>query len=199
MKQTKRAEKLLSVLSDYDSWDSWIIRNPGRMAKMLGLCSDGTIAIAELAPSLVILQQLLRKNNTQGNLKNNIISTTNVRRVLMGDETNEVIVKGVEKLLGFLEVGVKEKKKKDKLAALVKAWERCGFYKDLFIQKFLNEKINNENKKKALEVYNDLKALQEALKQLRKEIEHDDEKGIEEATDKVQKLADKILTGLMAL
>ena len=118
----------------------------------------------------------------------------------MGDsKQEEAIAKGIEKLLGFLDAGLKEKKKKEKLSALVTAWERCGFYKDLFIQKFLNDKINAENKKKAKEVYEDLKALQQALKDLRKEIDREDEEGIEEEKRKIQELADKILSGLMNL
>jgi hypothetical protein len=206
---TERAKLLASIVADPSTWDAWVINNPSRLAKLLGTCTEGEYFIAEAAlPFLKRIQSLLLGRKESAHPATNF-NHQNKRRYDMpneketkeASETLEATREGIAlagKLLELLQIGLKSKKKADKLKALVTAWEQTGLYKDLLISVYENGKINNpQQKKKAQEIRKKLQEIQELLRTIREKIESDE--GYSTESKKLDKLLREVIEMLINL
>lgn len=116
-------------------------------------------------------------------------------------ETMEAAKEGIVlagKLLELIQIGLKSKKKADKLKALVTAWEQTGFYKDLLISVYENGKISNaQQKKKAQDIRKKLQEIQELLRTIREKIDNDE--GYTSETKQLDKLLREVIEMLVNL
>lgn len=203
----KRAATLVSIIANPALWDAWIIGNPGRLAKLLGTCAEGEVFIADAAvPFVKKLGSLLQQ---KGNTTPTSFNTKNKRRYKMPNEketastseTLEATKEGIilaGKLLELIQIGLKSKKKADKLKALVTAWEQTGFYKDLLISVYENGKVSNaQQKKKAQEIRKKLQEIQELLRTIREKIDNDE--GYTTETRQLDKLLREVIEMLVNL
>lgn len=205
----KRGAKLVSIITQPSVWDEWIIDNPGRFAKLLGTCEEGELFIAQAAvPFIKKIQSLLLDKKSQA-ANTASFNTKNKRRYDMPNgketgstsETLEAAKEGIVlagKLLELIQIGLKSKKKADKLKALVTAWEQTGLYKDLLISVYENGKISNaQQKKKAQEIRKKLQEIQELLRTIREKIDNDEDYAKE--TKQLDKLLREVIEMLVNL
>ena len=78
-------------------------------------------------------------------------------------------------LLNLLSVGLKEKKKIDRLKALVKSWEKCGDLKSELITKWEEGDVPAAKKKIAKEIHKQLIDLQKKLHDIYDKIDKGDD------------------------
>ena len=125
----------------------------------------------------------------------------NEKETASTSETLEATKEGIilaGKLLELIQIGLKSKKKADKLKALVTAWEQTGFYKDLLISVYENGKVSNaQQKKKAQEIRKKLQEIQELLRTIREKIDNDE--GYTTETRQLDKLLREVIEMLVNL
>ena len=190
----RAAETLVEALFDADEWARWS-RSPRRLAALLGTCSDGETA---LATTFIPLIDTLR--GVPRTAPSPAFRTTRRDAMPDGEEDNrwkQEAAAGAREALQLLRIGLQEKKKKDKLSALTKAWEDTGRYKDALLQKYENGQVTDAKKAKAKAVREKLFRLQAMLRELHHKILDDEDPG--NLPRQIDDLLNEILTDLILL
>ncbi|MBI2088876.1 MAG: hypothetical protein HYT78_09070 [Deltaproteobacteria bacterium] len=104
-------------------------------------------------------------------------------------------VEAARTLIELLRLGLKEKKKANKLEALVRAWEEAGRYKDLLLRLYEDGEVTEDRRAKARELRNMLDQLQQMLGEIRRKIRDDEDAARER--DAAEELARRILDALV--
>lgn len=185
----KRAAMLVDALFNADQWANWS-RSPARLAALLGTCEDGERALADTF--IPLIDQMRSPGNAHPLPARAARSGTMPEE---DDRTREEAIKAAREALDLLRIGLKEKKKADKLVAVLKAWEDTGHYKDILILKYEEGQVTEDKKKKAKEIRELLEEIQELLKQLRRKIEKDEDTDdlAEETQDKLREVLSKLI------
>jgi len=161
----RRSELLAGIFRDPSQWHVWLVQHPGRLADVLGVCEDGKATItSELAP---LFARVLREN---------FFSTGDVA---MADDAPKIPVpvpgddwaKLANTLINFLSVGLKEKKKVDRLKGLASAMSQTFKVKDDLIQKYEDGAVPPAKQQLAKDIHKKLKELQDLLNTLSAKID----------------------------
>ena len=159
----RRTELLTGILRDPSRWHEWVVMHPRRLADVLGVCDEGKLSLeTEIAP--LFERSLSRLLAGKGD-------------IVMADAKTEIPVPGddwaklANTLINFLSIGLKEKKKVDKLKGLANAMSQAFKVKDDLIQKYEDDKVTTAKKQLAKEIHAKLKELQYLLKTLADKID----------------------------
>src|SRR5580692_9216999 len=176
----KRSRILALIIENPSIWKSWLVGKPRSFSEVLGVCDQGARTLEEeIAP---ILARIFQQHQSQGGIPmpDNKKPPANTPKgepqppplpVAPGEGYAQL----ANSLINLLTVGLKEKKKIDRLKALAKSWEKCGDLKSELLSKWEDGNVPKAKKKIAKEIHKQLEDLQKKLKAIYEKIDKGDD------------------------